>query len=103
MVEKKEISRPNGKLLFEKVCNGEKDARKLADKLQMLDGLSDSGINKLIDSLIDRNKSAIEDYKITPDKIVNFFIGQLMRETKGRVKIDKARSLIVSKMDVLSK
>ena len=103
IVEKKEVSRPNGKLLFEKICNGEKGARTLADKLQMLEGLSDSDINALIDDIIIKNKSALEDYKATPEKVTNFFIGQLMRESKGRAKIDKSRSLIILKLNTLSK
>ncbi len=99
MVEEKEISRPNGKELFERMCQGEKGARKLAESLGMLGGLSEAEMISIIDKIIDANKSAVEDYKSTPEKVTNFFIGQLMRESKGKAKVDKAKALIVSKLE----
>ena len=40
----------------------------------------------------------VEDYKITPDKIITFFVGQLMKQTKGKANVVKAKELLNQKL-----
>ena len=100
MVENKEITRANGITLYEKLCEEGGDARKLAKDLGYFSaGLSDEELVKIIDGIFEANPSAKGDYASNPDKVVNFFMGQLMKATKGAAKVEKARPIIIQKLE----
>ena len=100
MVENKEITRANGITLYEKLCEEQGEARKLAKELGYFSaGLSDEELVKIIDGIFEANSSAKADYAANPDKVVNFFMGQLMKQTKGAAKVEKARPIIIQKLE----
>ena len=103
MVETKEITRVNAKELFEQVCFSDNNARKLAKSLGYLSTMTDDELIRIIDKVFDDNKQAVPDYKKEPEKVVNFFIGQTMRATRGTAKVDIARPLIEAKLKDLTK
>ena len=99
MVEDKEITRANGITLYEKLCEEGGEARKLAKELGYFNaGISDEELVKIIDEIFESNASAKSDYAANPDKVINFFMGQLMKRTKGAAKVEKARPIIIEKL-----
>lgn len=103
LITDKTVTRTNGKELFEKVCATHEDAMALAKKLGYLDQMSTEDMLKLIDTIFDRNPKAIEDYKTEPDDVTNYFIGQMMRETRGKAKVDIIKPIIIDKLNSLTK
>lgn len=99
LVLDKKISRNNAKVLLEKVIETGKDAMTLAKELDFLSGVSKETIMSIIDNLIANNPKAVEDYNKTPDKVVQFFIGGTMKETRGKADIPFAKEYIISKLN----
>ena len=81
MMLDKKITRQNAKELLGKVLETGEEAEALAKKLDMLSNVNDDDIVALIDKLIAENEKAVADYSKTPDKVTQFFIGQVMRAT----------------------
>ncbi len=100
MTENKEITRGNSKTLFEKICAEGGSSKTKAKELGMLDaGLSEEQLVNLIDEIFAKNQSAKDDYKTNPDKVINFFVGQLMKATKGTAKVEKSRPIILDRLN----
>ena len=93
-VQDKEITRINGKELFEEACYSEFDAEKEAKFRGMVVKMSDQDLEKFIGEVMEENCSAVVDYKDNPVKVENFFIGSLMKKTQGKANVEKARPII---------
>ncbi len=98
LVLDKKVSRSNAKILLEKVVETGKDALSLAKSMDFLSSVSNDTIIAIIDGLIASNPKAVEDYEKTPDKVVQFFIGGTMRETRGKADALFAKEYIISKL-----
>ena len=81
----------------------------LGSDLSALDFINTKGIKQvsdqteiecLINSVLQKNKEMVEDYKKGKEKLFGFFVGQVMKESKG-----KANPQLVNKVlkDLLSK
>lgn len=92
----KKISRNNAKVLLEKVVETQKDALTLAKEMDMLSQISQETLKGIIDNLVATNPKAVQDYEKTPDKVIQFFIGGTMKETKGKADVKFAREYIIS-------
>lgn len=103
MVESKEITRVNGKELFELVAFTDKDARATAKEQGMIVVFDADSLTKTIDEVFEQNAKAVPDYKDEPEKVMNFFIGQTMRATKGTAKIDFIKPIIIERLEKLNK
>jgi aspartyl-tRNA(Asn)/glutamyl-tRNA(Gln) amidotransferase subunit B len=53
---------------------------------------------KIIDGIFNANPNAVTDFKITPDKIINFFMGQTMKATKGLADSIVAKEIITTRL-----
>ena len=50
-----------------------------------LSQISDTGaIKEIVQKVLDANPSQVEAYRGGKDKLFGFFVGQIMKETKGR-------------------
>ena len=84
LIEKATISNNIGKqIIVEMMETGEK-ASAIVEK-KGLSQISDTGaIKEIAQKIIDANPSQVEAYKGGKDKLFGFFVGQVMKETKGR-------------------
>ena len=84
LIEKATISNNIGKqIIVEMMQNGEK-ASAIVEK-KGLSQISDTGaIKEIAQKIIDANPSQVEAYRGGKDKLFGFFVGQVMKETKGR-------------------
>lgn len=98
MVEQKEITRLSAKELFEKICFNGLDAKQTAKSEGILAGITDEEIIKIIDEALRANPKAVEDYKTEPDKVIKFFMGQVMRKTAGAAKFEVAMPILQKKL-----
>ena len=103
LLDEKLITRTNAKELFLHVYEDKQDALLLAKELGYLSQMSENDMVALIDAIIEKNPKAVQDFKVERDDVTNYFIGQLMRETKGKAKVDIARPIIIKKLDALTK
>lgn len=98
MMLDKKITRQNAKELLGKVLETGEEAEALAKKLDMLSNVNDDDIVALIDKLIAENEKAVADYSKTPDKVTQFFIGQVMRATRGKADGAKVKEIVANKL-----
>lgn len=84
LIEKATISNNIGKqIIVEMMETGEK-AFAIVEK-KGLSQISDTGaIKEIAQKIIDANPSQVEAYRGGKDKLFGFFVGQVMKETKGR-------------------
>ena len=98
MLEKKEISQQDSRTLFAKCWEEDIDAKEFAKSSGMLSTLSENELEKIMDEVISENPKACEDFKTTPDKVMPFFIGQVMKKTKGKANIEVVRKYFTEKL-----
>ena len=84
LIEKATISNNIGKqIIIDMLKDGEK-ASAIVEK-KGLSQISDTGaIKEIVQKIIDANPSQVEAYRGGKDKLFGFFVGQVMKETKGR-------------------
>lgn len=91
----KKITRNNAKELFEKVIETKQDANELAQKMDMLSSISDQEIKDIVEKLVAENPKAVADFEKTPDKICMFFVGNVMKATRGKADAQLTKQIIM--------
>lgn len=89
-----DITRVNAKVLFDEVITTGKDADLLIKEMDLIGEVNKKDIVDLMGMLINENPNIISDYKIYPDEVMNFFIGNILRNTQGKAKIEHIEPLV---------
>ncbi len=78
------ISGKIAKDVFEAIWNGEGDADEIIEN-KGLKQITDSGeIEKMIDEVIANNPDQVEQFRAGKEKVLGFFVGQIMKQSKGK-------------------
>ncbi|HEY5603239.1 MAG TPA: Asp-tRNA(Asn)/Glu-tRNA(Gln) amidotransferase subunit GatB [Gammaproteobacteria bacterium] len=86
------------KQVFEAMWQGEGEADAIIEK-QGLKQLTDSGaIEKIIDDIIAGNPGQVEQYRSGKDKVFGFFVGQVMKASKGKANPQQVNDLLKEKL-----
>jgi aspartyl-tRNA(Asn)/glutamyl-tRNA(Gln) amidotransferase subunit B len=92
------ISTKIAKTVFEAMYTTGKDAETVV-KEQGLVQVSDTGaIEKIIDEVIRANPGQTTEYKSGKDKLFGFFVGQVMKASKGKANPDLVNQLLKKKL-----
>ena len=92
------ISTKIAKTVFEEMYRTGKDAMTVV-KEQGLTQVSDTGaIEKIIDEVIKANASQAAEYKSGKDKLFGFFVGQVMKASKGKANPDLVNQMLKKKL-----
>jgi len=98
MIEGGVISIKIAKTVFEEMYLSGKDADAIV-KEQGLVQVSDTGaIEKIIDEVIAANPGQTADFKAGKDKLFGFFVGQVMKASKGKANPDMVNELLKKKL-----
>ena len=98
MLDKNEISQQNAKKLLDFCANGQRGAKEIATKNNMLNNISSNEIEEAINEVIKLNSKAVEDYTSNPEKVLSFFVGQVMRLTKGKANANQVKELLQARL-----
>lgn len=91
-------SRAGKDILMEMVKTGADPTYIMQDK--GLEQVSDeSQIEEIAKKIISQNKNAVEDYKKGKENAIQFLVGGVMRETKGKANPEEARKIIQKLLD----
>lgn len=84
MIEKNTISNNIGKqIILDMMKDGTKASKIVEDR--GLSQISDEGaIKEIVQKVVDANPNQVEAYKGGKTQLLGFFVGQVMKETKGR-------------------
>ena len=87
------ISNKQGKVVLEKMWNTSKTPREIIDSEGISQESNENEINKLVDKVLENHYKSVEENMKGKDKLFGFFIGEVMKESKG-----KANPKIVNKI-----
>jgi aspartyl-tRNA(Asn)/glutamyl-tRNA(Gln) amidotransferase subunit B len=92
------ISTKIAKTVFEEMYRSGKDAETVVRE-QGLVQVSDSGeIERIIDEVVKANPAQHADYKAGKEKLFGFFVGQVMKASKGKANPDLVNQLLKKKL-----
>tara|TARA_B100000700_G_scaffold330130_1_gene454841 strand:- start:5503 stop:6933 length:1431 start_codon:yes stop_codon:yes gene_type:complete len=98
-IESGKISNRLAKDIFEDMCETGKDPN-LIIKEKGLSQISDEGeIEKLVDEVLNNNPENIEKYKNGKTKLFGFFVGEVMKLSKGKANPGTLNKLLKKKLD----
>lgn len=71
-----------------------KDSESVVEEKGLIQVTDEGAFRKIIEALAAANPKSVEDYKSGNQKIVGFFVGQVMRETEGKANPQLVNSLV---------
>lgn len=94
LLEQSKISRTVAKDIFAKVWEENADVDSLAK--EMGGSVDEESLKTIIANILATNPKAVEDYHTsdTPEKVFRWFVGQVMKETKGKANAPMAEKII---------
>ena len=84
LVEKGTISGKIAKTVFEEMYRTGKDAGEIVKEKGLVQISDESAIEKAVDEIIAKSPKEVERYKAGDEKLLGFFVGQVMKATKGK-------------------
>jgi len=94
LVEKGEISSKIAKEIFPKVCEGQNPIN-IIESEGLKQVSDDNELETIIKKVIEQNPKPVADYKGGNDRVIPFFVGQVMKETKGQANPTKVNELVI--------
>lgn len=92
------ISGKIAKQVFEAMWNGEGDADAVIEK-KGLKQITDSGaIESMIDEVIAANPAQVEQFKAGKEQLLGFFVGQVMKASKGQANPGQVNQILRDKL-----
>jgi aspartyl-tRNA(Asn)/glutamyl-tRNA(Gln) amidotransferase subunit B len=101
-IEDQTISGKIAKTVFEAMWNGEGNADQIIQKQGLQQITDTSAIEKLIDEIIAKNPSQVEEYRSGKEKLFGFFVGEIMKATKGKANPQQVNTLLKKKLETSS-
>ncbi len=78
------ISGKIAKTVFEQMIEGDKDPQKIVVDKGLQQESDPKALEELINKVIENNADKVSQYKSGKDKLFGFFVGQVMKESKGK-------------------
>ena len=98
----KTISGKIAKTVFEAMWNGEGNAISIIESKDLKQVTDSNKIEKIIDEIISENLSQVEQYKNCSEekkqKLISFFVGQIMKKSKGKANPKQVNVLLKEKL-----
>ena len=66
------------------MIDGDKDPQTIVDQKGLKQESDPKALEELINNVIQNNTSKVEEYKSGKEKLFGFFVGQVMKESKGK-------------------
>jgi len=93
LIDNGTISGKIAKTVFEEMCKTGKFPEDIVKEKGLVQITDESAVIKVIDEVIAENPKEVADYKGGKDKLITFFVGQVMKKSKG-----KANPQVVNKL-----
>ncbi len=94
----KTISGKIAKKVFAAMWDGEGDADTIISKHGWKQVTDSGAIEKIIDDVINNNPKQLEEYRGGKDKVFGFFVGQVMKASKGKANPKQVNELLKKKL-----
>ena len=98
LIVDEKISNRQAKEVFEEYMKSKDDATTFIEKKGLVQLSDQSEIYKIIDKVLSDNPKMVDDYKNGKDKLFGFFIGQVMKISKGKANPKLVNELLVKRL-----
>ena len=92
------ISGKIAKIVFEEMFNTGKGPKEIVAEKGLLQISDESAIEKAVDEIIAKHQNEAERFKAGEEKLLGFFVGQVMKATKGKANPQILNDLIKKKL-----
>lgn len=93
VVEKK-ITSNTGKTLLEKVEQTGRDPKEIIEEEGLAQVSDDSALRPMIEAILEANPDEVESYRGGKTTLIGWFVGQVMRESRGKANPQLVRGLL---------
>jgi len=100
LMDKGIISGKIAKVVFEEMFKTGKDPEAIVQEKGLVQVTDESEIEKVIDEIIKANPGQLAEYRSGKDKLFGFFVGQVMKESKGKANPAKVNELLKKKLSM---
>ncbi|MGE4134062.1 MAG: Asp-tRNA(Asn)/Glu-tRNA(Gln) amidotransferase subunit GatB [Bdellovibrionales bacterium] len=98
MIDSKEISGKMAKEVFAEMWKTSKEPAEIV-KSKGMTQISDSGaLEKIVDTVMTANASAVAEYRGGKQKLFGFFVGQVMKASKGQANPEMVNQILQTKL-----
>jgi len=94
LIEDGTVSGKMAKTVFEKMFAAGKSARQVVDELGLKQITDDGAIREIIRKVIAAGPKQLEQYRAGKTSLFGYFVGQVMKETKGQANPQKVNKLL---------
>ena len=92
------ISSKIAKTVFEAMIGGEGSADDIIASKGLRQVTDTGAIEKIIDAVLAANPAQVEQYRAGSEKVFGFFVGQVMKESKGKANPGQVNDILKSKL-----
>jgi aspartyl-tRNA(Asn)/glutamyl-tRNA(Gln) amidotransferase subunit B len=92
------ISGKIAKDVFEEMLKTKESPKKIIEKKSLKQVSDESAIEKVIDAILIKNATQVADYKNGKTQVFGFFVGQIMKEMKGKANPKVVNELLKKKL-----
>ena len=98
LVDDKKITRPISKDLLAKTIETKQNPMDIATKENLIVTISTDTLTSIVDAILASKPDLAEQYKVEPDKITNFIVGGVMKETRGKADASFVKEYVAKKL-----
>ncbi len=98
LIETNVISGKIAKTVFEEMVKSGKAPKVIVEEKGLVQVTDESAIETVVDQVIDANPGEVEKFKGGNKKLMGFFVGQVMKETKGKANPQIVNKLLAQKL-----
>ena len=97
-IEDSTISGKIAKEVFEEMWNSEKSPDEIIEEKGLKQVTDSSEIEKIINQVLEQNQSQLEQYKSGKVKLFGFFVGQVMKASRGKANPEQVNKLLEERL-----
>ena len=103
MIDEKTISSKQGKDVFTKCLEQKKEPEKIVKDEGMMQITDENKIEEIVNEVLSENSKQAKDYDPSNPKALDYFIGQIMKKTRGKANPSIASKIMKEKLDNMNK
>lgn len=92
------ISGKIAKTVFEEMAETGLDAKSIVEKKGLIQITDQSAIEKIVEDAIRANPTQVEQYRAGKTKVIGFFVGEVMKATKGKANPQIVNKILLEKL-----
>ena len=98
LINSDKISGKIAKEVFEEMFHSKKSPEKIVEAKDLIQVTDIKEIEIIIEKILNNNQEKVKEYKRGKTKLIGFFIGQAMKESKGKANPKKLNQILINKL-----